>query len=177
MALAVGLMATAQVKIGTDVENINPASILELESSTQGVNFPKLALTSTTVAAPLAGGFHVAGMTVYNTNTIGDVTPGLYTNNGGAWVKLGGGTTPSYQNIGGGVQTLSLSNGTIADDTYLLIYTGAASTLVLPSLASGKTFWVKNAGSGAATVAGVLVNVGKSRVFVCDGSSWYIMLP
>ena len=66
MALAVGLMATAQVKIGADVENINPASLLELESSTQGVNFPKLALTSTTVAAPLAGDVHVAGMTVYN---------------------------------------------------------------------------------------------------------------
>jgi hypothetical protein len=31
-------------------------------------------------------------MTVYNTATVSDVTPGLYTNNGAAWVKLGGST-------------------------------------------------------------------------------------
>jgi hypothetical protein len=126
MALALGLMATAQVKIGTDVENINPASLLELESSTQGVNFPKLALTSTIVAVPLAGGVHVAGMTVYNTNTIGDVTPGLYTNNGAAWVKLGG-TTPSYQSMRGKVTTVSGGTSyTVAAEDYL-IYTNSAT--------------------------------------------------
>jgi hypothetical protein len=176
MALAVGLMATAQVKIGTDVENINPASILELESSTQGVNFPKLALTSTTVAAPLLGDVHVAGMTVYNTATTGDVTPGLYSNNGAAWVKLGG-TTPSYQNIGGGVQTLSAS-GTILDSTYFVLYTGlAAGTLAPPTAAAGKTFHVRTTSTGTASVAGLTVGTSKGRSFVSDGTSWYPLVP
>lgn len=171
MALAVGLMATAQVKIGTDVENINPASILELESSTQGVNFPKLALTSTAIATPLAGDAHVAGMTVYNTATTGDVTPGLYSNNGAAWVKLGG-TTPSYQNIGGGVESFSAS-GIISDTSYMVFYNGLAGGLATPTAVAGKTFWIRNTGTAAVTVAGQSINGGRMRAFVCDGTTWF----
>jgi hypothetical protein len=31
---------------------------------------------------------HVAGMLIYNTATVGDVTPGFYFNNGTKWVRL-----------------------------------------------------------------------------------------
>jgi len=47
-------------------------------------------LTSTTSASPLAA--HVAGMVVYNTATISDVTPGLYVNTGAVWEKQVGAT-------------------------------------------------------------------------------------
>jgi hypothetical protein len=141
MALALGLMATAQVKIGTDVDNINPASLLELESSTQGVNFPKLALTSTIVAAPLAGGVHVAGMTVYNSNTIGDVTPGLYTNNGAAWVKLGG------------------SNATVFTARTGLV--AASSYDWAPAIGGLVNFYEFTSGSEAITLPNPLTHTGK----------------
>ncbi|MFK5959302.1 MAG: hypothetical protein QM495_10615, partial [Lutibacter sp.] len=52
---------------------------------------PRVALTSTTSASPLAA--HVAGMVVYNTATAGDVIPGLYVNNGTAWEKQIGATS------------------------------------------------------------------------------------
>jgi hypothetical protein len=174
LALAIGLTATAQVKVGDNVTTLNASSILELESTSKGLLFPRVALTGTTAFAPLAA--HVAGMTVYNTATAGDVTPGLYTNSGTAWVKLGG-STPTYQNISGGVETFT-GPGTTSDNTYFVLFTGTANaTVVTPTAASGKTIQVRNIGSGALTFAGQSVNPGKGRTFVCDGTTWYILLP
>ena len=92
LAILAGIISSAQVKIGgTVITNIelNPSSLLELESTTQGVLFPRMALTSTTSPSPLAGQEHVAGMVVYNTATTGDVTTGMYANDGTKWVKMG----------------------------------------------------------------------------------------
>jgi hypothetical protein len=97
LALAIGLTATAQVKVGDNVTTLNASSLLELESTSKGLLFPRVALTGTTAFAPLAA--HVAGMTVYNTATAGDVTPGLYTNDGAAWVKLGGSSSPAFSSV------------------------------------------------------------------------------
>ena len=91
MALAIGLMASAQVKIGANPTIINAASLLELENSTtskQGFLLPRVSLVNTTTPT-LDGGLNVEGMTVYNIATAGDVTPGLYTNDGTKWVKVG----------------------------------------------------------------------------------------
>lgn len=63
---------TAQVKLGNKVTNLNVASLLELESSTKGVLFPRMALTKTDTFAPLKA--LVIGMTVYNTATTENVT-------------------------------------------------------------------------------------------------------
>jgi hypothetical protein len=60
------------------------AAGLDVNFNTKGLLIPRVALTSTTSFAPLAT--HVAGMMVYNTVTIGDVTPGFYYNNGIKWV-------------------------------------------------------------------------------------------
>ena len=91
VALVAGLMVSAQVKIGNDVGNINANSILELESTNKGVLFPRVALTGTTDATTV--GTQVVGMTVYNTATTSDVSPGMYTSNGAKWVRLGTSTT------------------------------------------------------------------------------------
>jgi len=80
----------AQVKVGSNPTTINANSLLEMESGNKGLLFPRVALTSTTAFAPLSA--HVAGMTVYNTATAGDVVPGIYVNSGAAWTKL---ITPS----------------------------------------------------------------------------------
>jgi hypothetical protein len=79
-------LGNAQMKVGDNPTVINTNSILELESISQGLLMPRVALDSTTVASPLTA--HIAGMTVYNTATIKNVTPGFYYNDGTKWVKM-----------------------------------------------------------------------------------------
>jgi len=80
----------AQTGIGTTTPNA--LAQLDVSSSTKGFLPPRVALTSTSSASPLAA--HVAGMVVFNTATAGDVTPGLYVNNGSVWETTAAGVTP-----------------------------------------------------------------------------------
>lgn len=174
LSLLMNFNANAQVGIGTNTPNAN--SILELESSTKGVLFPRVALTGTANVTPLAA--HVQGMTVYNTATTGDVTPGMYTNSGTAWVKLGA-STPAFQDISGGLQTFTAS-GTISAGIYIVNMNNAGSTtLTLPTATQvGQTIWIKNQGLGAVTVnSSFTINATRSRAFVWDGSVWNCMIP
>ncbi len=50
-----GIVASAQVKIGTNSSVVNPNSLLELESTDKGLLLSRVALTSTTSYLPLAG--------------------------------------------------------------------------------------------------------------------------
>lgn len=92
--LFVGSPLMAQVKIGDNPNSINPSSILELESATKGLLLPRVALTSTTVAAPVTNA--VAGMHVYNTTDNAEVQPGEYFFDGSAWVRLNSNDTYNY---------------------------------------------------------------------------------
>lgn len=76
----------SQVGIGTT--NPNPNALLDIDASTTtgGLLLPRVSLSNSTSFAPMSG--HVAGMTVYNTATAGDVTPGYYYNDGAQWVRL-----------------------------------------------------------------------------------------
>jgi hypothetical protein len=62
----------------------NVSAGLDVNYTTQGMLIPRIALTGTANAAPLAA--HVAGMVIYNTATTSDVTPGMYFNNGSKWI-------------------------------------------------------------------------------------------
>ncbi|MCF6182034.1 hypothetical protein [Lutibacter sp.] len=88
LIIAISVSTFAQTGIGTTTPNTNAQ--LEVASTTKGFLPPRVALTSTTSASPLAA--HVAGMVVYNTATVSDVIPGLYVNNGLAWEKQAGAT-------------------------------------------------------------------------------------
>jgi microcystin-dependent protein len=78
--------SNAQVKIGDNHTTVNANSLLELESTNKGLLLPRIALVSTTNPSPLSA--HIAGMIVFNTNIINDVSAGLYINNGTSWVAL-----------------------------------------------------------------------------------------
>jgi hypothetical protein len=52
--------------------------------SNKGLLIPRVALTGTANPNPLAA--HVAGMIVYNTATVDDVSPGFYYDNGSRWI-------------------------------------------------------------------------------------------
>ncbi|HUH35746.1 MAG TPA: tail fiber domain-containing protein [Moheibacter sp.] len=91
--------AYSQVGIGTD--SPNPDALLELNATDTkgGLLLPRVALTATTNAAPLAE--HVQGMTLYNTATTtgtNSVTPGYYYNNGTKWIKLEAGSGNEVNN-------------------------------------------------------------------------------
>jgi trimeric autotransporter adhesin len=77
--------ANAQMKLGNNPTTTNANALLELETTNKGLLLPRVSLTSTSSAAPLSA--HVRGMTVFNTVTVGDVTPGIYYNDGTVWVK------------------------------------------------------------------------------------------
>jgi hypothetical protein len=76
----------AQMKVGEQPQQIDPSAMLEVKSTNKGLLYPRVALTATTAAAPLAA--HVTGMQVYNTAEVGDVTPGNYFNDGTQWIRL-----------------------------------------------------------------------------------------
>ncbi|MGE6220979.1 beta strand repeat-containing protein [Nubsella zeaxanthinifaciens] len=98
-------LAQAQVKIGDNPTAINKASILELESGSKGLLFPRVSLTNTTTWGLAAGSTPDAGMVVYNTKTVtagftGSTAypttqpdgTGLYYWDGNGWVAVRGNT-------------------------------------------------------------------------------------
>lgn len=104
----------AQVKIGDNPTTINANSVLEVESTSKGLLLPRLPLTQTTNPSPLNA--HVAGMTVYNTATANDVTPGFYYNDGTKWVATAGESNYTYT-FGGGQPAGSCNDGELYTDT------------------------------------------------------------
>lgn len=173
-ALFMASFASAQVGVG----NTDPKATLDVNKTSyatgEQAGIAVTQLTGAQIVGMTTSGLK-SGTLVYATNTSGAIDAvGFWYYNGTAWSKVGGaGSTPAYQNIGGGVQT---GDGafTIADTTYFVIFSGnTAGTLTTPTPVAGKSFWVRNIGLNAATVAGQSINAGKMRAFVCDGTTWY----
>jgi hypothetical protein len=172
-------MSLGQVKIGANATTVNPNSLLELESSTKGVLMPRLALTSTTSFAPLTA--HVAGMTVYNTTNNANVTPGLYYNDGTAWVKIA--TPPAPISV---VTVTSSSYLILGTEDIILGNTGGPATFTLPVTAAiGKRIVISNktfsGGNISIAVApgglfwngsGFATGIGNTNIFTYTASGW-----
>ena len=95
--MALSASTFAQTGIGTTTPNASAQ--LDVSSTTKGFLPPRVALTGSTSASPLAA--HVAGMVVYNTATVSDVTPGLYVNNGAAWtLATSSGSSATQYSVG-----------------------------------------------------------------------------
>ena len=85
--LIISISSPAQVGINTtNPDNDAILDVVSTAANPGGLLLPRVALTGTANAAPLSA--HVQGMTVYNTATAADVTPGYYYNNGTQWVRL-----------------------------------------------------------------------------------------
>lgn len=91
--LFISVNMTAQVGVGTTT----PAGALDINSTTQGMIPPRVALTALNVEAPVVnpqGGALVPGTLVWNTNTAGvipnNVVPGMYYWEGTRWISLAG---------------------------------------------------------------------------------------
>ena len=187
LAILAGIISSAQVKIGDNVTTLDANSLLELESTTKGVLFPRVALTNTTSFAPLAA--HVAGMVVYNTATTGDVTPGLYSNNGTNWIKI------EQQIL---VQKSRVHTATTAivwnltDYSVVTTSLGSISVLLLPdatTLPENTVRCISNVGTGSAGWSSTAVTgitkpfnnqpaafaAGAGCCFVVISGKWYLL--
>lgn len=138
-------IVTAQVKIGGTDGIPNASAMLEVQSANKGILLPRVALSATNLASPLAA--HVAGMTVYNTATASSgntaVTPGQYYNDGSNWhrianstevtsaVTANNGLTKTNANIAlGGALTSATSIGTTSTNTLAVAGLQQTTTLV-----------------------------------------------
>jgi uncharacterized protein (TIGR02145 family) len=123
---ATKLMAQSKVKDGSITPSSslpNANAVMELESNKRGLLLPRIALQGSSLASPLSA--HVAGMVVYNTATISDVSPGYYYNDGTKWRKMAYVTPPPS---GGGTGT-DLTNG-----NGIIVTGGTGATLTAASL-------------------------------------------
>ena len=89
----IAMSTLAQVSISNGIPTNTPNGLVDMQNSTAGIVYPRFALTSTEVEAPVqnpdGSGSLVAGTVVYNTNTTttgtNDVYPGLYAWDGNEW--------------------------------------------------------------------------------------------
>ncbi|MBA6153192.1 hypothetical protein [Gelidibacter maritimus] len=80
-----GHLLFAQVGIGT--ENPSPSSQLDIHSNNRGLLIPQVALTGLTDATTIASG-NVNSLLIYNTSTVGGLTPGYYYWLNQSWNRL-----------------------------------------------------------------------------------------
>lgn len=103
--------ANAQVKIGNNPNTINAGSILELESDSLGVLFPRVNIQDLATWAPLKGD-SIEGTTVYNKNTT--TGKGFYFWDNTKWVKMSGMSENNWS-LGGNKLTDKAFIGTTND--------------------------------------------------------------
>src|SRR5215467_5371107 len=119
-------IATAQsVGINDDGSLPNIGAMLDVKSATRGVLIPRVALTATNLATPIAS--PVASLLVYNTAIAGSggtaVTPGFYFWNGASWEKISSASTPlSAWSLNGNSGTNSDNNFIGTSDDQALVF-------------------------------------------------------
>lgn len=79
------LNSNAQVGVGTFTPD--SSAQLDVSATNKGLLVPRLALTSTTLSAPIVG-TPAQSLYIFNTSTTGDVTPGFYYWNESKWNRV-----------------------------------------------------------------------------------------
>ena len=134
------LSAQIVQKFGDNSFTIDTNAVLELESTNKGLLLPRVALTSTSSISPMTGTL-TSGMTVYNTATAGDVTPGFYYYSVNKWVRVADSSSVPASSITG---TLGVANG----GTGVTTSTGSGSVV----LSTSPTLTSPNLGTPTALV-------------------------
>lgn len=148
---------SAQVGIGTTV--IQNGVELQIESNNKGLLIPRVALTTTLLAAPVGPVPIATGILIYNTATSGigitGVTPGFYYWSGTEWIALkstagqnwsltgNAGTSPGTQYLGTSdnqnfqIRTNNTLRMTVENDGQVIVGTGTPQTNTLTTINSG----------------------------------------
>jgi len=164
LALLAGLGLSAQVKVGDNVTTLAPGSLFEMESTNKGLMLPRVALTNTTAILPVLGTHAQAtGMVVYNTATAGDVTPGVYSNDGTKWVKAGAAAATGW--------TYVAQSTTIQVGQSMLVTTGIIVTLPATATQGDTVRLVDGTGGTGFSVAGSNISPTTTMAPVVGGSA------
>ncbi len=185
----------AQVTIGSNTAPNSNAVLDLISNDNKGLLLPRVALTSTTSPSPLS--VHVAGMLVYNTATSGSaataVSPGIYYNNGSAWMTTISGINNIYNTDGTltanrtvtmGGKTLNFTGGNLgigtnspADKLHIL---GNSSKLIIDNGANATSeigIVFKNGDATASQPKSAIISKGYNNwkradmYFVLDGAA------
>ena len=134
LTLFISYKSYSQIGIGTSTPNASAK--LDITSSNKGFLPPRISLSATNVATPVAS--PATGLLVYNTATSGsapeNVVPGYYYWNGVAWVKITANGIASIGSISGSsnVNGATITSGTLnlspADTTNSGIVTNGSQT-------------------------------------------------
>jgi hypothetical protein len=153
-AMLIILGANAQLKVGDNPTTINASAILEIESTNQGLLFPRMttAQRDASIKSP------TAGLIIYNTSTNAlevTISGSLWLNIlTGATTAVASGTTTSVGGIGVGTSTPNANA--------VLDVTSTTKGVLLPRLSSDPT-----------GVAGmVYYNTTSNTVKLYNGSAW-----
>jgi hypothetical protein len=153
-AMLIILGANAQLKVGDNPTTINASAILEIESTNQGLLFPRMttAQRDASIKSP------TAGLIIYNTSTNAlevTISGSLWLNIlTGATTAVASGTTTSVGGIGVGTSTPNANA--------VLDVTSTTKGVLLPRLSSDPT-----------GVAGmVYYNTTSNTVKLYNGTSW-----
>lgn len=181
---------TAQVGIGTTV--IQNGVELQIESNTKGLLIPRVALTTTLLAAPVGPAPIATGILIYNTATAGigitAVTPGFYYWSGTEWIALkstagqnwsltgNAGTSPGTQYLGTSdnqnfqIRTNNTLRMTVENDGQVIVGTGAAQTNTLTTINAGaaQIGLFVNSSNSARTIRALNAT---NTMFVIDGGN------
>ncbi|WP_152558154.1 beta strand repeat-containing protein [Altibacter lentus] len=146
----------SQVGIGNT--NPNPDALLEIgdaTTNTKGLLLPRVDLLATNNPSPLSA--NIQGMVVYNKNTVADVTPGYYYNDGSSWVRIATATVPSddWTKLGNpGTSNTTHFLGT-SDNMAMRIKTNSLDRFEISSgstLANGGRLWAYADGTAASPI-------------------------
>jgi hypothetical protein len=181
----------AQVGIGTTV--IENGVQLQIESNNKGLLIPRVALTSTLLAAPVGPAPIANGVLIYNTATAGigitGVTPGFYYWSGTEWTALkstagqnwsltgNSGTSPGTQYLGTSdnqnlqIRTNAALRMTVENDGQVIVGANATpqtNTLTTINAGSSQIGLFVNSSNSARTIRALN---GTNTQFVIDGGN------
>jgi len=161
----------AQSQIGIGITSPNPNSILELSATNKGFLLPRIALTNTTSPEPLSA--FVEGMTIYNTATTENVSPGIYFSNGSSWISIAEASKKSWYS-----ETTNAGATANTQDIYHLGNVGIGTTTPDCALDVAGTGAIKvpvgtTAQQPSVAVAGMIrFNTTSNKFEAYNGTSW-----
>ncbi len=140
----IAISSVAQVSISNGTPTSTPKGLVDMQNSTAGIIYPRFALTSTIIEAPVENPVGseslVVGTVVYNTNTTAtganDVYPGIYAWDGTEW------TTQYIKEDSEISEQSSLGFRVVTGSTTI-----GADYVDVPGLGSGSSFTPKYSGT------------------------------